>query len=228
MTDRRIFHTRARLAAGGAALALAAGGAAAYAAGAATTHASAARGAIASAIAGDLGISTSELRADLAAGQTLAQIAAANNQSLSGLEQTILTAVQGRLDQAVAAGKLTSGQESALLGRLGARIDRLVNVGHPALRLRLALRRMALVRFAARYLGLTPKELRADLRSGTTLAQLAGQDGKTAAELEQAIESAVGTRLDKAVSAGLISAQREQTMLASLQTRLDTLVNRSL
>ena len=82
--------------------------------------------------------------------------------------------------------------------------------------------------FAARYLGVTPNALRADLRSGATLAQVAGQSGKTAAELEQAIESAASARLAKAVSAGLITAQREQTMLANLQARLDTLVNRSL
>ena len=224
MTDRRIFRTR--LATAAAAFALAAGGAA-YAAVAEPSHAGSARGAIASAIAGDLGISTGELRSDLAAGETLAQIAAANNQPLAGLEQSILTAAQSRLDRAVAAGRLTGARESALLDRLRTRLDTLVNVSHPVLRLRLALRGAALVRLAAGYLGLTPSELRADLRSGTTLAQLAGRDGKTAAQVEQAIESAVGTRLDKAVSAGLISAQREQTMLANLQTRLDTLVNRS-
>jgi hypothetical protein len=120
LPDRRIFHSRARLAAGAAALALAAGGAGAYAAVAAPSHAGAARGAIATAIAGDLGISTGELRSDLATGQTLAQIAAANDESLAGLEQAIMKAAQGRLDRAVAAGKLTSAQESALLGRLGA------------------------------------------------------------------------------------------------------------
>ena len=228
LTDTRIFHSRARFAAGAAAFALAAASGAAYAAGAAPSHAGAARGAIATAIAGGLGITTRELRSDLAAGQTLAQIAAANNQSLTGLEQTILKAAQGRLDDAVAAGKLTSAQESALLDRLGARIDALVNVSHPRLHVRLALRRAALVRFAARYLGVTSNALRADLRSGATLAQVAGESGKTAAELEQAIESAASARLAKAVSAGLITAQREQTMLANLQMRLDTLVNKSL
>ena len=103
-----------------------------------------------------------------------------------------------------------------------------MNVSHPGLRVRLGLRRAALVRFAASYLGISPNALRADLRSGMTLAQVAGQNGETAAELEQAIESAASARLAKAVSAGLITAQREQTMLANLQARLDTLVNRSL
>jgi flagellar biosynthesis/type III secretory pathway protein FliH len=127
----------------------------------------------------------------------------------------------------VAAGKLTSDAEQKVLARLSARLDKLVNVTHPVARLRLARRlRAGIVRVSAGYVGVTPQQLRSDLRSGKTLAQEATDNGKTASGLEQAIESAVQTRLDKAVAAGKLTGEREQTMLSNLQTRLDALVNR--
>ncbi len=227
MNGGRNFRSRSGVAAAAAALALVAAGGAAYAAGASQQHASGARGALGAVIASDLGISASALHADLASGQTLAQIAAASGQPIAGLEQTILAAAKGRLDTSVAAGKLTSQEEQLLLGRVSSRLGQLVNVSHPGKLVRRALLRAAFARFSADYLGITPAQLRSDLGSGSTLAQIAVANGKTSAGLEQAVESAVTTRLDQAVAAGLITSQREQTMLANLQARLDTLVNRS-
>ena len=227
MHGGRIFRSRSGVAAAAAALTLVAAGGAAYAAGASQQHASGPRGAIAAAIASDLGISASTLRADLASGQTLAQIAAGSGQPLAGLEQAILATAQSRLDKAAAAGKLTSPEEQVLLGRVNSRLGQLVNVSHPGQLVRRALGRAAFTRFSAGYLGITPAQLRSDLGSGSTLAQIAATNGKTSAGLEQAIESAVTTRLDRAAAAGLITSQREQTMLAKLQARLDTLVDRN-
>jgi hypothetical protein len=77
----------------------------------------------------------------------------------------------------------------------------------------------------AGYLGLTKQQLRDDLRSGETLAQIATTQGKSISGLEQAIAAAVKSRLDQAVAAGKLTSQREQTIIARLQSRLDTLVN---
>ena len=77
------------------------------------------------------------------------------------------------------------------------------------------------------YLGISAKELRVDLASGKSLAQIATAHGKTAAGLEHAITSAVKTRLDKAVVAGYLKASTEQKVLARLSDRLDQLVNKS-
>ena len=60
-------------------------------------------------------------------GQTLAQIAKARGKSVSGLEQAITAAMKARLDQAVAAGRITKAQENELLNRLSARIGQRVN-----------------------------------------------------------------------------------------------------
>jgi len=211
-------------------LAVALGSGAAYATSASTTQvpASGARPII-SAITGELGISAEQLRTDLGSGQTLAGLASASNLSLGGLEQAILAGAQTRLDQAVVAGRLTSQEEQAALSRLSSRLGTLLDASHPFARLGRGIRaRFAVLGLSAGYLGLTPPQLRSELGSGKTLADLATGAGKTASGLVQAIVTAFQTRLDAAVAAGRSSAQREQTMLSTLQTRLDTLVNRDL
>ena len=219
----RSLRSRSRLVVVIAGLVLVVGAGAAVAGVAIHARTQAGRGAIASAISNDLGITRQQLRDDLAAGQTLAQIAAANGQSVSGLEQAILAAAQSRLDQAVTAGLLTTQREQAILAQLSDRVGTLVNVTHPAAKVKAALRlRVGVVRVAAQYLGLTPQQLRSEIRSGSTLAQVTAASGKTASGLEQAVQAAVTTRLDRAVAAGRLTSQGEQTLLSKLQARLDT------
>jgi len=221
-------HKKRRLVAAAAALALVAGGGAAYAANSShSTGKGGGRGAVVIAVAGYLGLSVQQLRADLKSGETLAQVATAQGKSVSGLEQVIEAAVKSRLDQAVTAGKITSQREQLVLSRLPARLDKLVNSSHPGALVRAALVRRGLIRVSAAYLGLTPQALRAQLGAGKTLSQVATAQGKTVTGLEQALETAVKTRLDKAVAADRITSQCEQLILTRLPARLDTLVNRT-
>ena len=75
------------------------------------------------------------------------------------------------------------------------------------------------------YLGLTADELRTDLQSGKTLAQLATAQGKTVSGLEDAIVAGAKTNLDAAVAAGTLTAAQEATKLADLQSHVDDIVN---
>jgi len=75
------------------------------------------------------------------------------------------------------------------------------------------------------YLGVTKAELRTARENGTSLAQLATQQGKSVAGLKQAIYGAAKVDLDKAVAAGRITAAQEATRLADLQSHLDDIVN---
>jgi hypothetical protein len=218
-------HRTRPLVAAAAALALVAGGGAAYAAGLHSASKNGRRGAIVSAVAGYLGVTTQQLRFDLQSGETLAQITTAQGKSVSGLEQAVEAAFKSRLDQAVAAGKITNQREQLILSRLPARLDKLVNASHPGALIRVALVRSGLIKVSAVYLGLTPQSLRSELRAGKTLAQVATAQGKTATGLEQSIETAVKTRLDKAVANGRVTSQREQLILSRLPARLDRLVN---
>jgi hypothetical protein len=176
------------------------------------------------AIAGYLGLTKDELRAQLESGKTLAQIASAQGKSVSGLEDVMYTDAKTHLDQAVANGKLTSEQEQTMLAELKSHLDDIVNSTGP----RMAVKGVGGGPFgeaAAAYLGLTPAELRAQIESGKTLAQVAADQGKSVDGLESAILAGAKARLDDAVAAGKITAAQEQQMLDRLAAHIDDLIN---
>jgi hypothetical protein len=70
-----------------------------------------------------LGMTPGQLRDQLVAGKSLAQVAQARGKSVAGLKAAIIGALRSRLDQAVTAKKLTSGQEQMILSKLSARLD---------------------------------------------------------------------------------------------------------
>ena len=79
----------------------------------------------------------------------------------------------------------------------------------------------------ADYLGLTTAQLRTQLQSGKTLAEIAIAQGKSVSGLEDAIIAAAKTNLDAAVSAGKLTAAQASTILSNLQAHVADLVNRS-
>jgi hypothetical protein len=78
---------------------------------------------------------------------------------------------------------------------------------------------------AAAYLGITEAQLRTELESGKTLAQIATAHGKTAAGLVQALYDARKKDLDAAVAAGKLTRAQADAMLGVLKTHLTDLVN---
>jgi hypothetical protein len=77
-----------------------------------------------------IGVTTTELRTQLAAGKTLAAIATANGKTADGLKAALTTAATSDLDAAVTAGKLTAAQETKILADLPARLDTEINEAH--------------------------------------------------------------------------------------------------
>jgi hypothetical protein len=77
----------------------------------------------------------------------------------------------------------------------------------------------------ATYLGLEPADLRTQLRSGKSLADIATAQGKTVDGLKTAITDAVTKRLDAAVTAGELTKEQETKLLAGLADHIDDLVN---
>lgn len=79
---------------------------------------------------------------------------------------------------------------------------------------------------AAKYLGLTDAQLRKQLMSGKSLAQVAAAKGKDVDGLKSAIEAGVKAELDKAVADKHLTQQQEDDILAGLHDRIGELVNR--
>ena len=78
---------------------------------------------------------------------------------------------------------------------------------------------------AATFLGVTPAELRTDLESGKTLADVAKAKGKAVSDLVAALVSDEKKELAAAVAAGRITADQEKTIEADLEQRTTDLVN---
>jgi len=78
---------------------------------------------------------------------------------------------------------------------------------------------------ATSYLGLTEAQIRTQLQSGKTLAQIATAQGKTADGLVGALVTAETAQLAKAVQAGKLTAAQQTQILATLKQRVTDLVN---
>jgi hypothetical protein len=180
------------------------------------------------AVAAYLGLTQSELRAQLDAGKSLAQIASTESRSVAGLEDVIVADAKAHLDDAVGNGRLTAAQEETMLAELKSHVSDIVNAtgrsGGPGVRIAAG---PAFGDAAATYLGLAPDELRAQLEGGKTLAQVAATQGKSVAGLKTAILAGAKQELDQAVAAVKLTAAQEQEMLSKLQEHLDDIVNRT-
>lgn len=74
-----------------------------------------------------IGVSQKALAAELKAGKSLAQVAAARGKTAAGLKEALFKPLKARLDRAVASGRITAAQAQARLDKLSARLDRLIS-----------------------------------------------------------------------------------------------------
>jgi hypothetical protein len=84
-------------------------------------------GAAADDVAKYLGLTTAQLKDQLASGKSLADVAKAQNKSVDGLKNEIKSAAKTQLDQAVKDKKITQELENNLLDKLNSHVDDLVN-----------------------------------------------------------------------------------------------------
>lgn len=129
-----------------------------------------------------------------------------------------------QVDAAVAAGELTEEEGQALKERIEA--GEIPLVGGPLHHDRgHGFRLFGGPAAAASFLGLTEAELRAELESGKTLAEIATENGKSADGLEQALLDAAKADIAAAVAAGRLTEAEQQAILADLPQRIEDLVN---
>jgi hypothetical protein len=76
-----------------------------------------------------LGLTESQLRAELSGGKTLAQVARDHGKSVDGLIDAMVAEAKSHLDDAVAAGRITRAQADSVLAELRDRITDRVNNG---------------------------------------------------------------------------------------------------
>jgi hypothetical protein len=142
--------------------------------------------------------------------------------SSAQLKAALQGAYGDRIDAAVAAGKITKEQADAMKQRSkdgglplfgGGRHGGFGHHGPPSLAA------------AATYLGLTEAELRTELMSGKTLAQIAKAKDKSVDDLKKALAAETEKGLDAAVKAGRLTQAQADELQARMTEHLDDLVN---
>ena len=146
------------------------------------------------------------------------------------LEAALKAAAVDRVDAALAAGQITKDQADALkasinagqvpLGmpfgpRMGGHMGGIHTLG-------------GTLDAAASYLGLTEDQLRTQLQSGKSLADVAKAQGKSVDGLKQALTADLKTKLDAAVKAGRLTQSEANDILAKVSASLDDLINGTL
>jgi hypothetical protein len=200
---------------------------ASFAANAATTHGPHGFGLLDAAVS-YLGLTADQIRTQLEAGKTLAQIADATaGKSAAGLIDAIVAAEKQELAAAVSAGRLTQAQADQIAANLTQRVTDLVNSTPPNGGVRVFGHGPGDdLAAAASYLGIQVDALVSQLQSGKTLAQIAdATSGKSAAGLIDALVAHEKQELADAVKAGRLTQAQADQIAATLQQRFTDLVN---
>lgn len=147
----------------------------------------------------------------------------------AALSSALQKALEKRIDAAVVAGLLTKDQAAALEQRiesggfplfwpgvLGGHMPGF-GFGHPG--------HPASLDAAASYLGLSEADLRSQLASGKTLADVAKAKGKSVSGLVDAMVAPAEKQIDQAVSDGKLTTEQAAAMKSSLRDRVTKLVN---
>src|SRR6266550_2703204 len=141
----------------------------------------------------------------------------------SALSAALKKALDNRVDDAVAAGRLTKAQGNELKQRIESGAVPLFGgpgrgFGHHA-------GPFGGLDAAASYLGLTDAQLRTQLESGKSLADVARAQGKTVDGLVQAIVDSAKKKLDAAVADGRLTQSRADSLLSELKSHAADFVN---
>jgi hypothetical protein len=148
----------------------------------------------------------------------------------SALSDALRQALKNRIDEAVDAGRLSKEQADQLKKRIDSdEYPMLMGMGFgrgfPGAMGGFGHRgHGGILATAASFLGLTEAQLRTELRD-KTLAEIAKEQGKTAAGLVQQLVATETKRIDEAVAAGKLTDEQAAELKAGLAERMQALVN---
>ena len=184
-----------------------------------------------------LGITEAELKTELKAGKSVADVAKAKNIDLATVKAALLAEMKAHIDAEVAADKHTAAEGAAKLAEVTSRIDTmLTTAGLPAR----GPRGMGgkgghegkggpgrfMSTTLATTLKLTQEELKTQLHSGKSLADVAKAQSVDIADVKTALTSDFSAHLAEEVTSGKHTQAEADAKLAEFKTNLDTMVNR--
>ena len=193
------------------------------------------------AVATVLSMTEAELKAELKAGKSVADIAKAKNIDLATVKAALLAEAKAHVDAEVAAGKHTATEGTAELAELTSRIDTMLTTpglpargpegkGGPSEMRGGPEGKGGPGRFMtatlATTLKLTQEELKTQLHSGKSLADVAKTQNVDIADVKTALTSDFSAHLAEEVTSGEHTQAEADAKIAEFKTNLDTMVNR--
>ena len=181
-----------------------------------------------------LGITETELKTELEAGKSISDVAKAKNIDIATVKAALLAEAKAHIDAEVAAGKHTVAEGVTKLAEVTSRIDTmLTTVGLPAR----GPHGMGghkgkggpgkfMTATLATTLKLTQEELKTQLQSGKSLADVAKTQSVDIADVKTVLTSDITAHLAEEVTSGKHTQAEADAKLAEFKTNLDTMVNR--
>ena len=184
-----------------------------------------------------LGITETELKTELEAGKSVADVAKAKNLDLATVKAALLAEAKAHIDAEVAGGKHTAAEGAAKLAEVTSRIDTMLTTaglpargphgeggkgghggkGGPGKFMTATL---------ATTLKLTQEELKTQLHSGKSLADVAKAQSVDIADVKATLTSDFTAHLAEEVTSGEHTQAEADAKIAEFKTNLDTMVNR--
>ena len=180
-----------------------------------------------------LGITETELKTELEAGKSVADVAKAKNIDLATVKAALLTEAKAHIDAEVAAGKHTAAEGATKLAEVTSRIDTMLTTaglpargphgkgGHEG---KGGGKFMSAT--LATTLKLTQEELKTQLHSGKSLADVAKAQNVDIVDVKTVLKSYFSAHLAEEVTSGKHTQAEADAKLAEFTTNLDTMVNR--
>jgi len=159
----------------------------------------------------------------------VARVAEKLGVTVEQFREAIKAAALEAVDDALASGRITQEQADRARERIesGKGLRRFFDRLEERRERRHDVVRRGIIESAAGALNMSAEELRAELKAGLSLAEVAEQQGVSADDLKSRITTDAQSKLAQAVENGRLTQERADELLARLTERLDDIINAS-
>lgn len=179
---------------------------------------------VAQVVADATGLTRDQLADRLMNGETLADIIEAQGGSVDAVTAEVVAAITEAINAAVENGDITQKRADRLLERLDEVVERVINGELPRRVVERAVQ-AGVLRLAADETGLLPREIIAQLRDGSSLADILTENGVDVNAFVNDAANRLDTRLDRLVERGRMTQERADQLLAQFRSRLAERIN---
>jgi uncharacterized protein (DUF433 family) len=170
-----------------------------------------------------IGISPADLLKAMKGGHSIAEVAKSHNVEPQAVIDAVVSALDARIQQALTDGKITADQAKKLKAAVATRVPKAVNANPKDLLRHRAVR--GAVTVAAKTIGVTPEALRAAIKSGKSVAEVATAHNVDPTTVVNALVTAGSARIDEAVAKHHLSAAQAAKLKAALPARAQRFVD---